>query len=431
MKKNKYFLVFIGIFIFAFIFPFFNTIDMDLIWNYGFSYNFAKGMVMYKDYAMVITPFFPLINGFLMYLFGTNMITFYIVNAFMITGIMYLVYLINKKLMIPMFIVIIFFANPNYNMLCVLFVLLLIYLEKEKKNDYLIGFILGLTFLTKISIGAFLCIPSLFTKDLSKILKRIVGFIIPNLIIVIWFYFNKSLNNYIDYAFLGLFDFANDNTGGFSIYMLFSFITIFILIIKYIRKKDIKILYLICFQIMNYPLFNISHFAFSFIPVLFYFMGEIKLINISLFQKLFKALLIIPIIALVFKGINNNLEKSSYFDSRMIQKKVNDDLKLLDNELQKDIYIDKEIYFITANAYMYKLAYNIKINEFDLLMKGNMGYKGTSKMINKIKSIQKGSIFVIELEKQMSQFPEEILNFIIKNNYQIKILNNKYAIYTN
>ena len=49
--KFKIILLFLGLSIFFFGINYFNVINDDLIWNYGFCSNFANGMTMYKDYS--------------------------------------------------------------------------------------------------------------------------------------------------------------------------------------------------------------------------------------------------------------------------------------------------------------------------------------------------------------------------------------------
>ena len=114
------------------------------------------------------------------------------------------------------FIYFIFNTAPGYNTLSVFYVFLLIYLEKNNKSDYLIGLIISLAFLTKSSIGVFLALPTLYyIKKPKKILKRIIPFLITNLIVIVYLYFNNALYDYINYAFLGLLDFQGDN-GNFN-----------------------------------------------------------------------------------------------------------------------------------------------------------------------------------------------------------------------
>ena len=57
-KKNKQqILELIIIFIITILFNLLcNGMERDEIWNYGFSYNIATGLIPYKDFNMVITP---------------------------------------------------------------------------------------------------------------------------------------------------------------------------------------------------------------------------------------------------------------------------------------------------------------------------------------------------------------------------------------
>lgn len=37
---------------------------MDEVWNYGFSNNIYNGMIPYKDFNMIVTPFYPYFISF-------------------------------------------------------------------------------------------------------------------------------------------------------------------------------------------------------------------------------------------------------------------------------------------------------------------------------------------------------------------------------
>ena len=74
------------------------------------------------------------------------------------------------------------------------------------------------------------------------------------------------------------------------------------------------------------------------------------------------------------------------------------------------------------NSYLYKLALDIPINEFDLPLKGNLGYNGEEELINKIKKIKDGSIIVVNnayFEKtedgSKNQSSKKIYDYITEN----------------
>ena len=76
---------------------------------------------------------------------------------------------------------------PTYNSLCLVFIVVLMYLEKNNKNDYLIGLILGLLLLTKHSIGLGILLFSFIgLRDLKRIGKRLIAVLIPCFIFLIY-----------------------------------------------------------------------------------------------------------------------------------------------------------------------------------------------------------------------------------------------------
>jgi len=141
-------------------------------------------------------------------------------------------------------------------------------LEEKKYNNYLIGIIIGLTFLTKQTIGIFLFIPTLFTKDIKKIVKRIIGFIIPNIFLLIYLTYHNILFEFIDYTFLGISNFAEKNINHYWSCLIILLIEIIYLTYKYIKTKDIKIIYLLSFQIISFPIIDPYHIMIPLIPTI-------------------------------------------------------------------------------------------------------------------------------------------------------------------
>ena len=424
LKKNKkIILFFIFCYIMIFCFNFFKNIDLDILWNYGFSKNVSDGLIMYKDFNMVITPLYPLLTGLFMKIFGTNMIIFYLINTFYALFILVIVYKLDKKIIFPFFIYFLFESAPGYNTLSILYVFLLIYLEKNNKSDYLIGFIISLAFLTKSSIGLFLALPTLYyIKKPKKILKRLIPFIITNLIVIGYLYLNNALYDYINYTFLGLLDFQNGN-GNFNIITILIILIVIYLIREYLKTKNKELLYILAFQIMAYPLFNISHALIAFTPVIYYLLKKYQKLN-EIIIKNAPLFILIPIISLI---INYYICQPTYdnnlFKYRYLQKEYRDDIVALENYFHGDY---DNVYFFMMEAYLYKLTLDIPINEYDLTLKGNLGYNGESEMINKIKNLDDGSIIITSAIFQESkssivktQASKKIYNFITENYNQI------------
>lgn len=427
--KVKNLLIFMGLVVYFFCITYFRFIDDDIAWNFGFCYNFANGLTMYKDYNMVVTPLYPFLFGSLMKLLGNNMVIFYILNSFLPASIMFMLYKNSKKVFFPVLLLLSFISVPNYNVLCMLFLFILIYLEKNNKNDYLIGFILGLTFLTKSSIGAFLCLPTIYYlfKDFKKVIKRVMGFLIPLIICIVTFYLNGALKYFIDYCFLGLFDFAADNSD-FNWLVLMTIIFILYLIRQYIKTRDVSILYILCFQIMAYPLFNIYHIMYSAVPVLYYFINNLPKKLDSLYSKISPYLWISVLAPIVGSIMILFIYDFTYDDNIFKYRFVNQEY--YDNAMELDSYFEGKydnVYFVFYSAYLNKLLLDIPINNYDLLLKGNLGYNGEERVIKEFENMN-DVYFVVEQVFKHNQASQKIYDYVVNNTKYIAT-RGKYLIY--
>lgn len=424
MKKYKTIIIFILLFIFTFITNFYSVSNNDLIWNYGFCYNVANKLIMYKDFNMVITPLYPTIFGLLMRLFGNNTIIFFLTNAIVPLTIYYIVYKYYRKVFIEVIILISFVSIPNYNLLCIMFLFLLFILEDKNSNDYIIGLVLGLVFLTKSPMGILTLASLYYIKDIKKIIKRFIGFIIPNIIFIIYFYFNKSLLDYINYAFGSLFDFATKNVRS-SVGILMFIVSIILIIYLYKNKKDIKLLYILLFQIMSYPIFNGIHLLYSLIPLLFYILLNIDNKIYIKYKKYLIIVLVCPILSTIFQNIFINME---YGTNALKYKKV-ESKYINDSNILKDNVDDfNNTYFIMYEAYYNKLLLGLDINKYDVMLSGNLGYNGEEMAIKYFNSLSIGTKFILYKDYEGGQAPKSIYDYII-NNYKYKKSFDKYIMY--
>lgn len=427
MKKyKKDILILIIIFIYVGILVSFSNADNDLIWNYGFSYNIASNLIVYKDFNMVITPLYPFICGLVMNLLGNNFFIFNLTNIVLLSSMYYYIYKKYPKSYIPSMVLISFILRPSYNFLIMFLLLILLNLEEDK--DFLTGFVLGLIFLTKQSF-IILCIPSIiYIREPKKILKRIGGFLIPCILIGLYLIINNSLYEFINYTFLGLFSFGTKNSF-FNLGTVFILVLIGFLTFYYSKYKDIKVLYLICYQVMAYPIFNAMHILFSVIPVFIYFLD--RLVNSKKKENDFSylkylnymalVLLMCPILSLFlqyhFKDLSKGRGALEYKDI---------DSRYLVNASRIDKEIDNldKTYFVMYDAYVYKLLLNKKINSYDLLLNGNIGYKGEDSVINYFDSLDSDTYFLLNLEYEGGQLSKKIDSYIRNNYKKVKTFNN-------
>lgn len=432
MLDKRYKSLVLIIFLFL-LFLLFNLIllptNLDEIWNYGFSHNLYSGLIPYKDFNMVITPFYPFIMSLGFHIFGSSMLVFHVEHAIILIGLCMLLFsLLDKRawIVIAFILIPINVSFPSYNIFLYFLLALIIYLEKEKKSDYLIGFLLGLCVLTKHSVGLCLLLPSLYyIKDLKKIGKRFIGFIIPLCIFVIYLVVTKSLMSFIDLCILGLFDFASENGKAFNIYFLLFIIMIGITIYFIIKdRKNVVNYYVLAFYSIMIPLFDAYHFAVALLAFLIILLSKVKkdIIKPSLFGIsiiLFATLLLMDS---RFKGkiiYPNNIKHFEYrfidYDSILFTNKVND-------YIRKNS--DREFVFLNSNGYYFRLVNDMKISYIDLINAGNFGYNGSDKLLKEIKK-KKDAIFLVDKGElsPIKQSDKQALNYVIDNGKKIGNIN--------
>lgn len=419
IKKNKYQIVeFTIIFIVTLLFNLIcNTLVHDEVWNYGFSYNIATGQIPYKDFNMVITPLFPILGALFMFIFGKNLVIYHIFNTIICTLIFYYLKRYNPKSYYITYSILLFLCMPGYNLFCLLLLYILMYMEDKKSNDYLIGIVLGLTFLTKQNIGIYLCIPTLFIKDIKRIFKRGVGFLIPNIIILIYILLNNCLYEFIDYVFLGIESFAKENITIISIYLIIHISTLVYLIYNYIKTKDIKLIYIILFQGMAYPIYDTYHVLIPFIPAFNYFLKKLKL-NKKIISYTFSIFIIsifsynIYLYSTKEYSYPNNTEVYKY---KKINNNVVNSINIISDYVKK---IEGEVFIIDMYAYLIKLETSLPINKYDLLNDGNLGKNGKIRIIKEIDNIcqKEKCTFLLNgneiNNEQYSQYNQDILKYI-------------------
>lgn len=414
--KKKDILILIIIFIYTGILITYSNADNDLIWNYGFSYNFANHLLMYKDYNMVITPLYPFIGGILMRILGNNFLIFNLYNTILSTILYYYLYKKYPHTFIPSIILISFILRPSYNFLVLFLVLILLNIKEEK--DFFIGFILGLLFLTKQSF-ILLILPSIYliTKP-KRLFKRIGAFFLPCLFFLIYFILTNTFLDFLNYTFLGLFSFSSKNSF-FNLGTIFILSLIIYLFLYYLKTKDIKVLYLITYQIMAYPIFNTMHIILSIIPVIIYFLDKLvkkKKYNLNYlryFNYFVSILLICPLLSIPLQYFNKDLvEGENALEYKDISRSylVNKDLFL------KEVPNLNNTYFLMYDAYVYKYLLNNPITSYDLLLNGNLGYNGEERVIDYFNSLDSNTYFVLNRVYTGGQLSKNI-DAYIRNHY--------------
>lgn len=413
MKIKNIILMFIIVLIFN---MFLIDLTLDDLWNFGFAYNISTGLIPYRDFNMVITPLYPMIMSFFLFIFSKQILVMYFFNSLIVVSIMLLIKKFCKNSYYLFFILLLPISTINYSLLSMFILLLIIYQETHNKNDFLIGLLLALSILTKQNVGVFLLIPSIIMYKQNNNMKRLFGFVIPLTLFFIYLIVTNSLTPFINYTLLGLFSFADSNTLISPLMILEIFIIIFLIYKLFKNKKDIFLLYTISFQIITYPIFDAYHFMLAFIIILIYILKDIKLDS-----KIIKTASIIMIILMItYSIIKIDFNKVSYqnninnIEYRMLDKKIINETKAISKYI-KDNNL-KEIYLFNSWSYLIKLEADIKINKYDLINNGNLGYKGEEKILNDIKNSKNATFILIKNEiLSYGQINKNILKYITNN----------------
>lgn len=424
-KKN----IFIALSLF-FIFLIWNLIlvpvNLDEIWNYGFSHNMYSGLVPYRDFNMIITPFYNFLMSLGFHLFGSSMLVFHIEQAILLVILCFMLFYLLKD---KGWLVIVFFffplpaSFPNYNFFLFFLLVFLFILEKKKYNDYLIGFVVGVFILTKQSVGFMIFLVSLvyYIKDFRKVIKRCSGALIPISIFGIYLFFTNSFYPFLDLCFFGLFDFASKNGHGFTVYF-FLFLFLIGLTIYFIIKdrKNIYNYYALAFYSILIPLMDFYHFQFAFLTFLVLFLMRVK--GLSMKPVLFSLGVIVGVFLVSFfyrfdeKIVYPN--QVHHFEYRLLDQNSLEITRKMNEFILK--HKDSEIIFLNSNAYYFRLIHDMPISYLDLINMGNWGYDGSNKLLKEIKK-HKDAFFIVDKSElsPIKQIDKKVIRYVINHGQKI------------
>lgn len=438
--KTKYIYLFVIIFFFLFCYSYFiSAVYGDEIWNYGFAYNIASGLVPYKDFNLVVTPLYAFLSSFFIKIFGHHLYSLHIFNCLILTLLLMLCYIKLGKKSFLLISFIILNGYPSYNILCVFIIILLLFLSsyKFKYDDIVSSLLISLLFLTKQTIGISLIIPLIYYSK-NKI-KSFICFLIPIFIFVVYLLSNNAFYEFIDYCILGLLNFGNSN----SVYLflpleiIICLILLFLLIKSKFNNKDL--FYILMFQIITIPIVDDYHFMLGLIPVLYYFFSEINIVNYKIkyyFIMCVSFCLIWNSYVRSHKIGHLYSDNESYLYGRNIPKYIEDTVTNVSDYIKDNTDNFDYIYLFSANSYWIKLNVEYPISKFDLINNGNMGYNGSVKYIKEIDGycdINKCMFILYQYEfreKNISQTSKELVDYV-KNNYFILESIDSFDIYKN
>ena len=121
---------------YLFVIHFFLNLTGDEVWNFGFAYNIYRGLIPYRDFNLVVTPFYSVVLSFFIFLFGPRLFAMHILNALIVSVLscyFVLKFRARSIFIIPNLFVLFF---PGYNAWSLfLFFLIIMVIEYKKKNS--------------------------------------------------------------------------------------------------------------------------------------------------------------------------------------------------------------------------------------------------------------------------------------------------------
>lgn len=395
----------------------------DEIWNYGYGYNIASGMIPYRDFNMLATPLWLYLVALSIKILGNYLLSMHILNAIVIVGMFFLIHNMLGKKSLIIFPLILIGSTPTYNVFSTFLFILFIYLKSTdfscKKSSIIFGLIVSMLFLTKQTLGMMLFIVEFFYTRNKKI--YFASFMLPILLFCFYFVMNGAFYQFIDYSFLGMLDFGSRNSN-VSIYLFLEiFICIFVIYL-YKRYKYPELLYVLSFQIVVVPIFDIYHFALGVRMIVLVLLLKFDYMGFKTKYFVIWTLMLLILDSIV--GLQDGVSmKNNYLFGRNIGNNaivVIDETSNYINDYDNDY--DK-IYIVSGMAYMIRLYMDDSIDRYDMILNGNMGYKGYLDYIEGIDDYCNSNrcLFLVEsyLGVGYDQTNHEIIDYVYNNYYKV------------
>ena len=379
------------------------NLSYDELWNFSYAYNIANGYLPYSDYNMLITPFYPFIMGTLIKIFSNKYLIYLLINSIFASSIVYLSKEKKENYLLVLFMLLV--VTPfTYNT----FIILLYYLlVKYDDNDIISGLLIGIIFLTKQNIGILLFICMFFYS--KNRFKRFIYFLIPNMIFAIYLFGTDTFFDFFNQTVLNLFEFTSNNNAFNKELSILSILFVIVLIVI-TRLKNRKDLYLLSIELLSFPMFDFYHVFTAWIPLF------------GLFFKKFNNKIILVFITVILLvctlSFNNYPNNSKVFKYRNIYNFVNN----IDVKRYKDYLSDKldnNIIIVSSKGTYIKEELDIKPSKYDIPSYGNMGLNGTKDLINYIEEKCFTDCIIIK-DYDNWQLNKEVINYIEDNYIEIE-----------
>jgi len=345
-----------------------NLGNLDELWIYNSAKNIVVGLLPYKDFNLVTTPFLPILASSVLKVIGNELIVMRGLSIILCTCIVFMLAKIMKKLKIKSYLIYIALIGItlllkehfciDYNFINLFLILCITYLEilqwqKENKIknsiriDFAIGILAGMTIGFKQTTGIVILILAIANriliarnkadwKEVIKILiTRIVGALVPIGLLSIYLSFSHLWGEFVNYTILGVKEFTNVipytnlfKNSNMAIKMLASILPIILIYMYFVTvaknrktENEQKLFYIFCYSVASlvviFPISDEIHFLIGIIPtiigivyiiqkIIIWIRTKIKKEKIKIFIKEFvKCGVIIGITLITLENVRN------------------------------------------------------------------------------------------------------------------------------
>ena len=414
--------------------------------------------------------YYHLYFGGIFKLFGQELFVMRMASTVLGTGIIFVSFKILKELklnikwsvlssaLLFLFLKDNFYIDYNYAILFI--ILVLIYIELKYKNystryNLLIGLLAGITILLKQSTGiiisAITVLYLIIEKRDKEVLKavgyRILGVLIPCIILLIYLLATNSMSSFIDYCVLGIGTFKNsisylkllrggDLTAILGMIAPLTLVVLLVINIINIKRKVIKtkesnlilFVYAVAEFTVVYPIADKVHFviaAFPAILITLYYIckkiQEIKNIKVSIFIEHFMNIITISFVGILILQAINDIYLYTQMDKSILNHFSNIPISstLQARIIEVDAYIkdeERDVYILDSEAAVYMIPLDKYNKDFDMFLKGNLGSASEEGQIEKIKNM-KNAVILIKNDKMALnwQTPTKVIEYVKTN----------------
>ena len=372
----------------------------DELWNFSNIYKMYNGLIIYKDTNVIITPIFFVIGNCLFKLFGANYLVFRIYNILIYTILLWFIYILFKKMnmskkasILGIFYTFIYIyalipAGANYNILSMVFIVLGLIIQIDRKENFIKYFIQGIVifmvFFTKQNIGI---------ENIEYLLNTILQLMFFIIITIIFKTFIKNEKK------------EKDNS-------------------------DLLLIMGLCCYLVEYPIINGYHYTLTkvisgiyLVYVIQKFLMEWKFFkdkNNKIIDGLIISGTIIIMLAFIiyvnhYKKQINNMENNIFYGVIM-NEEYKKDIDLMCNYIQKQHQEDIDVKVVSYKAMAYMSLLRLNNKDFDLPFLGNLGYKGEEGLIEQIDNLSNTKILITKDEEdKIFQESSKIREYIMEN----------------